>query len=311
MAVPLILASTCLWARADEVAGGNKESGSDTAATSPDESQPDLQAIRAQSEAFVAAFNEHDPAKIAEMWTQDAQYVDEAGKRFVGRDQIKKAYADFFSASPDSKIRVEIDSLAQVSPTVVIEDGRSLASAVPESTGVIAYTAVHVKSDDRWQMASVRDTWVPAPPAASSAADLQWLIGSWVAEEHGVKVESDFAWIADKRFIQRTYTITSHDGSTSSGVQMIGWNPYLSQVQSWDFSPDGGHAVGQWYPTESGWVAEMKGTTGGGIPTSSLVWYERLDDNAYAWQSAQRFVGDRALPDTDEVVVKRKQGAGK
>ena len=31
-----------------------------------------------------------------------------------------------------------------------------------------------------------------------------------------------------------------------------------------------------------------------------------LDDNAYAWQSFQRRIGDVALPDTDEVVIKRK-----
>ena len=31
-----------------------------------------------------------------------------------------------------------------------------------------------------------------------------------------------------------------------------------------------------------------------------------LDDNAYVWQSVQRFLGDVALPDTDEVVIKRR-----
>jgi hypothetical protein len=32
-----------------------------------------------------------------------------------------------------------------------------------------------------------------------------------------------------------------------------------------------------------------------------------LDDNAYVWQSLDRTVGDLRIPDTDEVVIRRKQ----
>jgi len=286
----------------------SKDSASAPAEAS-DVSSADLDTIRKQSEGFVSAFNQHDAPQVALLWTEDGEYVDQDGNRFVGRKQIEKAYADFFSNNPDVRIRVVIDSLTQVSPTVIIEDGRALSSTVSESAGVSTYTAVHVKSNGSWLMASVRDMWHDAPPAASSAADLQWLIGSWVAEEHGVKVDSEFRWIADHQFVQRNYTTTQLDGSKTSGVQIIGWNAQGGHVQSWEFSPDGGHAIGIWYPTESGWIAEMTGTTGGAIPTLAVNRYTRLDDNAYAWQSSQRFVGEVALPDTDEVVVKRKQGA--
>ena len=49
-------------------------------------------------------------------------------------------------------------------------------------------------------MASVRDTWIETPAAVSSAADLEWLVGTWVAEEHGVKTESVCRWVVDRTF---------------------------------------------------------------------------------------------------------------
>jgi len=158
-------------------------------------------------------------------------------------------------------------------------------------------------------MASVRDTHIETPAPASSSTDLEWLIGTWVAEEHGVKVESVCSWVVDGRFLERKYTTTQLDGKQSSGVQLIGWNPLGGHVQSWSFSPDGGHAVGIWLPTENGWIAHTRGTTGDGIPTTSINEMTRLDDHASAWRSYQRTVGNKPLPDTDEVISKRQPAA--
>jgi hypothetical protein len=181
-----------------------------------------------------------------------------------------------------------------------------LEPAQDEAAGVTRYTVVHAKIDGKWYMASVRDAWLPAPASVRSAADLQWLIGSWQAEEHGVQTESTFRWVADDRFIERRYTTTLLDGTKTTGVQLIGWNPRGGHVQSWDFSPDGGHAVGVWTPTDGGWQAKVVGTTGSGISTAAVNWLVRLDDNAYVWKSVQRFLGEAPLPDTDEVVIKRR-----
>ncbi len=118
-------------------------------------------------------------------------------------------------------------------------------------------------------------------------------------------MESDCSWVVDGRFIQRKYTTTQVDGTTSSGVQLIGWNPEGGHVQSWDFSPDGGHAVGTWVPKDGGWSAQMRGVTGDGTLTTAINQLRRLDDNAYVWQSIQRTAGGMGIPDTDEVVLKR------
>ena len=155
-------------------------------------------------------------------------------------------------------------------------------------------------------MASVRDSHIETPSAYRNVADLEWLIGTWIAEDHGVTTESVCTWLANKSFMQRKYTITDVDGTKTEGVQLVGWNPIDGHVQSWNFSPDGGHAIGVWSPKEGGWTAEIHGVTGDGTLTASVNTLTRLDDDAYVWQSVQRTAGDVELPDTDEVVLKRQ-----
>jgi hypothetical protein len=100
--------------------------------------------------------------------------------------------------------------------------------------------------------------------------------------------------------------VTHPNQSSTSGVQLIGFNPEQGHIQSWNFSSDGGHAIGVWSPRENGWSAEMRGVTGDGTTTIAVNRLEKLDDNAYVWQSMQRSAGGKPLPDTDEVVFKRK-----
>ena len=271
---------------------------------------PDLEAIRAGSEAFVAAFNKQDAKAVAALWVEDGEYIDDSGHAFVGREAIEKGYAEFFAATPHAKLEIVIDSLRSLSTDAAIEDGHTFVALTPEGSQVVGkYTAVHVKTGGKWLMASVRDTRIETASARQSIADLEFLIGTWLAEEYGTKSESVCQWVADKSFVQRTYTTTYLDGTQTSGVQMIGWNPEGGNVQSWDFSPDGGHAVGVWSPSEDGWTSEIRGVRGDGTPTASVNLLKRLDDNAYVWQSVGRNVGGIALPDTNEVVLKRQSAS--
>ncbi|MGC4007349.1 MAG: hypothetical protein QM811_31190 [Pirellulales bacterium] len=123
------------------------------------------------------------------------------------------------------------------------------------------------------------------------------------------KLESHCRWIGNKSFVERSYTVTKVDGSKSGGVQIIGWNALTERVQSWNFSDDGGHAVGVWAPLENGWSAEIQGVSGDGVPTGAVNTLIKLDENAYAWKSQQRTLADKALPDSEEVVFKRTPAA--
>ncbi len=284
-----------------------KNPASPTPAAPQDPGAAELAAIRAGSDAFVAAFNKGDAKAVAALWTEDGEYIDDTGRSFVGRDVIEQGYAEFLAGNPDAKIQIAIDSVRLLSSNTAIEDGR--AAVDPPSGGVAGftkYTVVHVKVNDKWLMASVRDALIEAPAAASTAADLEWLVGTWVAEESGIRTESVCDWVVEGRFLERKYTTTQLDGTKSSGVQLIGWNSLEGHVQSWNFGPDGGHAVGSWMAQQGGWTAHLRGVTGDGTLTTSINQLRRLDDNAYVWQSVQRSVGNVTLPDTGEVIWKRQ-----
>ncbi len=281
-----------------------------SAPTTSAESDKDLAAIRAQSVAFVDAFNQRDAKAVAALWTEDGEYIDDAGVKFVGRDAIEKSYVESFAGGSDASLRIVIDSLRLLSSDTAIEDGRAVVEPPPAGMpGFSKYEVVHVKVDGKWLMASVRDTWVESSVSQEDAADLGWLIGKWVAEELGNRMESEFRWVANGSFVERTYTTTRVDGTTTSGVQLIGWNPSKGCVQSWDFTAGGGHAVGVWSLNQSGWTSKMTGVTGDGAATSAVNRLRRLDDNAYVWQSIDRTVGDVSLADSDEVVIKRVPAA--
>src|SRR5262245_8256452 len=266
----------------------------------------DLKAIRDTAQAYVAAFNRQDAKAIAALWAENGDCIDDSGKRFQGRAEIEKVYAELFRQHPGGKINVIVDSLRLLSPDAAIEDGHTILDPAPAGPPAInKYTAVHIKAGGKWLMSTVRETRVETPSGYPRVADLEWLIGTWTAEEHGAKTVSVCRWVANKSFVERTYTVTHPDHTTTSGVQLIGFNPDASRIQSWNFSPDGGHAIGTWAPRDKGWAAELSGVTGDGTITTAVNLLTKLDDDAYVWQSIQRTAGGAPLPDTEEIVLKR------
>ncbi len=255
----------------------------------------------------VLAFNKRDAKAVAAFWTKDGEYVDESGQTIVGRDAIEAHYTEIFAARPEVKLQLMTESVRQVSESVAIEDGQAVVEASPNAAAEISkYTAVHVKLEGKWMLASVRDTGIDTYAPSDDLADLEWLIGDWTAEENGARTESKCRWIVDNKFVERSYSTTQIDGTITTGLQIIGWNSQGNYVQSWNFTADGGHAIGVWSATEGGWLAKVNGTTGASVSTSAVNLLRRLDDNAYAWQSMDRTIGDVRLPDTDEVIIRRK-----
>lgn len=311
-----LLFAACLAAGLAAAPAGAQESGaaaakaSDAPNAAPNPAD-DLAAIRATSEAFAAAFNRRDAKAVAALWTETGDYTDDAGRTLSGRSAIEKSYASFFAENRDARLSIIIDSLRLLSDNAAIEDGRTILDPPPPGAPAIGkYTVVHVKVGGEWLMSTVRDSRIETPSAYRRIADLEWLIGDWTAEQRGARTESVCRWVANKSFVERRYSVEQADGTTISGIQLIGWDPSGGRVESWTFSSDGGHAAGVWSPRERGWSAELHGVSGDGTPTTAMVLLTRLDDNAYAWKSVRRTAAGIALPDTDEVVIRRRTDSG-
>lgn len=269
-----------------------------------------VETIQKEVAASILAFNKRDAKAVAEFWTKDCEYVDESGQSFVGRGAVEKLYTELFAAQPEAKLQMMTDSIRLLSDSVAIEDGQSVFEPAPAAASIISkHTAIYVKVDGKWLLASVRETPVDKSLPSDDLADLEWLIGDWTAEENGARTESKCRWIVNKKFVERSYTTTQVDGTVITGLQIIGWNSQENHVQSWNFSADGGHAIGIWSAIEGGWLAKVSGTTGQSVSTTAVNLLKRLDDNAYVWQSVDRTIGEVRIADTGEVIIRRKPAA--
>lgn len=268
---------------------------------------PEIAVIRKGAMEFEQAFNSGNASAIAALWTPDGEFINDEGERHIGRQAIEEAYKKILASSQGHHIKLNIDSIRLLSDSAAIEDGHAILEPTPlGSTAIGRYTVVHVKANGKWLMSSVRDSRVEASSVTGKLSELEWMIGNWVAEEYGSRVDSVCSWIANKSFLQRSYTVTRPDKSTTSGLQIIGYNPQEDQLQSWNFSSDGGYAVGKWMRNGDQWVSEFRGVLPTGQNTQAFNAITRLDNNAYSWQSMQRTIDGIPVADTDEVVVKRQ-----
>lgn len=165
-----------------------------------------------------------------------------------------------------------------------------------------------MKQGDKWLMASVRESEIPAVTATANLNDLAWLVGSWAANGDAAKVQMNYAWMADKHFLKGDVTIAKDDGSTFGGTQIIGKDPVSGRLVSWFFNADGGHGFGAWSQEGPRWIINTAGVSVDGAPTSATNILYHADDNVVSWQSVNRAIGDTTLPDAKEVVIERVSG---
>ena len=210
-------------------------------------------AIRATADAFRRAFNRGDAKALAALWTENGTLADDGGQTFKGRKAIEDQYAAFFKEHRATKLEIAIQSVEFPAPNVAIEDG--LARAMDRdgaSPAASRYTAVHVLHAGTWQMASVRESNIEIPTNYGRLQELQWLAGNWESKSEGTTVHTTIRWIANRSFLQRDYSVQQGGLTTSSGVQIIGWDPQTGKVKSWSFDSTGGHGTGLWTPASEG-----------------------------------------------------------
>lgn len=284
----------------EEPAAMRFQQGTRTAAS------PDEVAIRQSAAAFAKLFNAGDAKAIAARWTEDGEYVNEYGQRFVGRQAIQKEYEEFFAQFPGTQIQVKVDSVKMISPEVAIAEGTATLGTADAPAPISSrYIVVRVKRNNEWLTASARDLRVEVTSNHSKFADFEKLIGDWSYQHGSTHVMTTCRWIANKKYIERRFSVSENGAVTHSGKQIIGWNPMEQQITSWLFDSSGGHDFAVWSPQEKGWVSQSNGFTADGTPTSATNLLTHADGNSMTWKSINRTLGDEPLADTGELVLKR------
>lgn len=267
----------------------------------------DEAAIRETGTTFAKAYDKADAKAAAAHFTADAEYVDEQGNIYQGRQAIEELLTAFFIANPGSRLEVAIDTIRFVGPGVAIEDG---TTTVVRPAGGLSdysrYTAVHVKTNGKWLTASSREH---APKDrhehVAKLQQLDWLLGEWVDEGDDSVVDFSCKTVDNGNFLLREFTVRIAGEAAMTGSQRIGWDPMTGKLRTWVFDSEGGCGEGTWHRNGEGWVLKSTGVTADGQPASSTSLFTMVSGHAMTWQAIDREVAGVRLPDTDEYILVR------
>jgi uncharacterized protein (TIGR02246 family) len=276
-------------------------------AADSDDNAAETAAMKKNAEAFTAAFDKGDAKAVAAFWTPDGDYVDETGRHMKGREEIEKAFTEFFGENKGLKVQIHTESLRFVTPEVAIEDG---VTAVTEADGGppsrARYTVVHVKKDGKWILSSVRDSPYAPPSNYEHLKELEWAIGDWVNEsDKGGAARVSFEWAENQNFIHGTFADTFKNVEVSGGTQTIGWDPIKKELRSWTFDEDGAFGEGTWTHDGDHWVIKSVLVLPDGKKVAATHIVTQVGADAITWQAKDRTVDGKPVPDIKEIKMKR------
>lgn len=266
-------------------------------------------AIRQRVESYVAAYNRHDAAAVADHWSEDAVYVQrDSGQRIQGRTGIAAMFQALFQGEEASRLSVTIESIRLITPEVAIEDGTAEIVSGGQEPSKSTYTAVHVKKDGVWFLDSVRETDTPSPPPSEPGQldQLAWMIGEWLDQGEDSTVHTRWEWTKNKRFLTGSFTVNVEDQIELEGTQIIGWDPVNRQIRSWIFDSEGGFGEGVWRRAGSQWIVETTSTLSDGSQGSAVNVYTLIDNDRFTWKSVDRQIDGEPQEDVAEVPVQRQ-----
>lgn len=293
----------------DKVPNGNREGVFKVSDPPLVADQQELDAIRRTAEAFVNAFNARDARAIGTLWMEKADFRDDTGSFFHGRNAIEQKYAEFFAEnSQEMKMELSLESLRLITPTVAVEDGMATISPPVAGRPVAGrYTAIHVRQDGKWLLATVREWQTEVETNYSRLQPLEWLIGHWAGSAPDHTIDTTFEWTKNKNFIKRTFGIKKgdEDFTVTTGTQLIGYDASKEVIRSWLFDSDGGFSESIWALLENGVKGQSTSVLIDGSVAHSTEHLTRLTDDEFTIQSVNRTIDGESVADGDVTKVVR------
>ena len=267
----------------------------------------DKDAISNNAKAFVAAFEQGNAKAIAAFWTEDGDYMDLTGRLLQGRAAIENAFQDFFTENKGTKLRIDVISVRFVTPDTAIEDGiTSLTFADGSPPNQARYTNVHIKKNGQWFLQSVREASYTPPGNYEQLRALEWAVGEWVDQGNGPEIDHvRFEWSEDGNFLVSTQDVTMKQILVSRATEWIAWDSAARQVRSWSFVTDGSFGENLWSNEGGQWIIKTNATLPNGKKLTATNIITREGPDTITWQSKDRTLNGKALPDVEKITMKR------
>jgi uncharacterized protein (TIGR02246 family) len=282
------------------------------AAESSSEQTDEVAQIEAASQSYTKAFNDRDIEGLVAHWSPEGVYISRnSGERVVGRTSLAKEFETMFAAEGVPTLDTASESVDFISPNVALERGTATVIFPSREISETRYRVVYIKREGKWLIDRVTEEAIVTPPSNyEKLKGLEWLIGNWIDETEGLVVEFDCSWTKNQNFLSRTYKVLEGPETTSSGLQIIGWDAKQEQIRSWLFDSNGAFVAGTWHQNDDGWTVQSVATLPDGGSGSFTSVFRPLEDGSYAWHKINRVLDGRLLPNMDEVVIRRKTPSG-
>jgi uncharacterized protein (TIGR02246 family) len=276
-------------------------------ADAANQQKADRDAIFNNAKTFVDAFERGDAKAVAGLWADDGDYVDLVGRQLQGRTAIENEFQDFFAENHGTKVRIDVVSLRFITPDAAVEDGiASLTFADGSPPNQARYTNVHVKKNGQWLLQSVREASYMPQGNYPHLRGLEWAVGEWVDQANGSEIDHvRFEWSEDGNFLISTQDVTMKDTLLSRATEWIAWDPAASELRSWSFVSDGSFGQGTWSNEGNQWVIKTNATLPNGKRLTSTNIVTREGPDTITWQSKDRTMDGKPLPDQEKITMKR------
>lgn len=272
--------------------------------------EQDKQAIRATAKQYIDAVDRGDAETMRSLWLDDGDIVNALGHAAPAAEVIKRetearaAAADGDDA-PQREVKLTGSQIRFVTDNVAIEDGtveaHSGVDGVPPIEG--HFTAVWVKEDGKWKLATLREARVPETPSQNLDA-LDWMVGKWTGQVGKATFHVSTHWNPKHTYLVRDLSVV-HDGEeVFTGGQRIAIDPLDGKIKSWMHDSDGGHGEGTWTRHGDTWTVQATGVTPDGRRTSATNVYAPQGEDGMTWKSVAGYSDGQPMPGF-EITLKR------
>lgn len=265
--------------------------------------------FRESAQAYLDAYAKRDAKAIGELFTEDAEFIDEFGVRTEGRESIVAMFEKVFDNAKEASIdEIIIERIRRISETVALEEGVVVAQEDPTAPRFACrYIALHKKGDDgKWRINTLKDFPREGSERQEQLSQLEWMTGEWVSQDSNSVVHTECRWSEDGNYLLRRFTAQTFDGREIDGVQRIGWDPARNTLRSWTFDSDGGFFSGLWTKQGDQWLLTKTGVTADGESVTATEAYLLVDHEKYQWHYRDLLVDGESFGEGEPVTMVRR-----
>jgi len=250
--------------------------------------------VLAIADTYTAAFNAAQASKLADLYADDAEWLDQNGNLYSGKSAILKALGESFAASKGRTIELSVESVRKLGNDVLLDKGSAVVTGPDGTRSRSDYTTVYQRSQDRWVIAQITETGDPTgDDPGENLAPLDWLIGKWTAKKGDELWAIEVARVQNGNFLTINYRL----GEGASSTEIVGFDPAAGKIRSWTFDSEGGFSEAVWRADGNRWLLLSKSVNPDGTRSSSQMELHAEDDHrGFSVEIYNRESGGEPLP---------------